>query len=137
MAAKPLSKTKIVSHMAEKVGSPKKTAALFFDELFKLAVKEVEGWRRQIRHPRHRPRREGAPQGAHGPQPANGRSDQDQGEDRGSPAPVEGVQRRHSEVTIPAFSTPRAQVWTAGFRRRFLFPAAVPLALCCAAGNNN
>jgi DNA-binding protein HU-beta len=43
MAAKPLSKTKIVSHMAEKVGTPKKTAALFFEELFKLAVKEAKG----------------------------------------------------------------------------------------------
>jgi DNA-binding protein HU-beta len=43
MAAKPLSKTKIVSHMAEKIGSPKKTAAMFFDELFKLAVKESKG----------------------------------------------------------------------------------------------
>jgi nucleoid DNA-binding protein len=40
MGAKPLSKTKIVSHIAEKVGTPKKTAALFFDELYKLAVKE-------------------------------------------------------------------------------------------------
>src|ERR1700675_4105800 len=43
MAAKPLSKTKIVSHMAEKIGTAKKTAALFFDELFKLAVKESKG----------------------------------------------------------------------------------------------
>ena len=43
MAAKPLSKTKIVSHIAEKVGTPKKTAATFFDELFKLAVKEAKG----------------------------------------------------------------------------------------------
>src|SRR5450631_3508512 len=43
MAAKPLSKTKIVSHMAEKVGTPKKTAALFFEELFKLAVREAKG----------------------------------------------------------------------------------------------
>jgi DNA-binding protein HU-beta len=43
MAAKPLSKTKIVSHIAEKVGTPKKTAAIFFDELFKLAVKEAKG----------------------------------------------------------------------------------------------
>src|ERR1700681_113962 len=41
MAAKPLSKTKIVSHMAEKVGTSKKTAVLFFEELFKLAVKEA------------------------------------------------------------------------------------------------
>jgi DNA-binding protein HU-beta len=43
MAAKPLSKTKIVGHIAEKVGTPKKTAALFFEELFKLAVKEAKG----------------------------------------------------------------------------------------------
>jgi DNA-binding protein HU-beta len=43
MAAKPMSKTKIVSHMAEKVGTPKKTAVLFFEELFKLAVKEAKG----------------------------------------------------------------------------------------------
>jgi nucleoid DNA-binding protein len=41
--AKPLSKTKVVSHIAEKVGTPKKTAALFFEELFKLAVKEAKG----------------------------------------------------------------------------------------------
>src|SRR6266849_9781212 len=43
MAAKPLSKTKVVGHIAEKVGTPKKTAALFFDELFKLAVREAKG----------------------------------------------------------------------------------------------
>ena len=41
--AKPMSKSKIVSHMADKVGTPKKVAALFFDELFKLAVKEAKG----------------------------------------------------------------------------------------------
>jgi DNA-binding protein HU-beta len=43
MAAKPLSKTKIVSHLAEKVSIPKKTASTFFEELFKLAVKECKG----------------------------------------------------------------------------------------------
>ena len=43
MAAKPMSKSKIVSHIAEKVGTPKKTAVLFFEELFKLAVKEAKG----------------------------------------------------------------------------------------------
>ena len=41
--AKPLSKSKIVSHMAEKVGTSKKVAAQFFEELFKLAVKEAKG----------------------------------------------------------------------------------------------
>ena len=41
--SKPLSKTKIVGHLAEKVGTPKKIAATFFDELFKLAVREAKG----------------------------------------------------------------------------------------------
>ena len=41
--AKPLSKSKIVAHIAEKVGTPKKTAVLFFEELFKLAVRECKG----------------------------------------------------------------------------------------------
>src|SRR5260370_1983837 len=43
MAAKPMSKSKIVSYIAEKVATPKKTAVLFFDELFKLAVREAKG----------------------------------------------------------------------------------------------
>jgi DNA-binding protein HU-beta len=40
--ANPLSKSKIVAHLAEKVELPKKTVTLFFDELFKLAVKEAK-----------------------------------------------------------------------------------------------
>ena len=43
MAAKPLSKTKIVAHIAEKVATSKKTVAQFFEELHKLAVKEAKG----------------------------------------------------------------------------------------------
>ncbi|MCL6566486.1 MAG: HU family DNA-binding protein [Acidobacteriia bacterium] len=43
MAAKPMSKTKIVAHLADKVGVPKKAVAQFFDELFKLAVRECKG----------------------------------------------------------------------------------------------
>jgi len=43
MAAKPLSKTKIVSILAEKAGTSKKTIVGFFDELHKLAVKEAKG----------------------------------------------------------------------------------------------
>ncbi len=43
MAAKPLSKSKIVSSLAEKTGTTRKTAAQFFEELFKLAVKECKG----------------------------------------------------------------------------------------------
>jgi DNA-binding protein HU-beta len=41
--AKPMSKSKIVAHLADRVGTPKKTATQFFDELFKLAVKECKG----------------------------------------------------------------------------------------------
>ena len=41
--AKPMSKTKVVSHLAEKCGTPKKVSALFFEELFKLAVRECKG----------------------------------------------------------------------------------------------
>jgi len=40
--ANPLSKSKIVAHLADKVQLPKKTVTLFFDELFKLAVKEAK-----------------------------------------------------------------------------------------------
>jgi len=36
-------KAKVVSYLAEKTGSPKKTVAKLFDELFKLAVKELKG----------------------------------------------------------------------------------------------
>ena len=43
MAAKPLSKTKIVSHIAEKLGTSKKVVTTFFEELHKLAVKEAKG----------------------------------------------------------------------------------------------
>src|ERR1700738_2609888 len=43
MAAKPMSKTKVVGYLAEKCATPKKTAALFFEELFNLAVKECKG----------------------------------------------------------------------------------------------
>jgi DNA-binding protein HU-beta len=40
--ANPMSKSKIVAHLAEKTGTTKKTSAQFFDELFKLAVKEAK-----------------------------------------------------------------------------------------------
>ena len=41
--AKPMSKSKIVAHVAAKCGTPKRTVANFFEELFKLAVKECKG----------------------------------------------------------------------------------------------
>ncbi len=41
--ANPMSKSKIVAHLAEKCGTTKKGAATFFDELFKLAVRECKG----------------------------------------------------------------------------------------------
>jgi len=38
--AKPMSKSKIVAYLADKCGTTKKAVATFFEELFKLAVKE-------------------------------------------------------------------------------------------------
>ncbi|HXJ12385.1 MAG TPA: HU family DNA-binding protein [Candidatus Limnocylindrales bacterium] len=38
-----MSKTKIVSHLAEKTSTTKKMIVTFFDELHKLAVKEAKG----------------------------------------------------------------------------------------------
>jgi DNA-binding protein HU-beta len=39
----PMSKSGVVSYLAEKLGVEKKTTARFFDELFKLAVREAKG----------------------------------------------------------------------------------------------
>src|ERR1700721_2781512 len=43
MAAKPLSKTRIGSHLGEKASTSKKMIVTFFDELHKVAVKEAKG----------------------------------------------------------------------------------------------
>jgi DNA-binding protein HU-beta len=42
-AKKPMSKTAIVSHIAERTSTPKKKVALFFEELHSLAVNETKG----------------------------------------------------------------------------------------------
>jgi len=41
--AKPMTKSKIVAYIADKCGTSKKGANMFFEELFKLAVKEAKG----------------------------------------------------------------------------------------------
>ncbi len=41
--ANPMSKSKIVAHLAGRLGTPKKHVSTFFDELFNLAVKETKG----------------------------------------------------------------------------------------------
>ena len=41
--AKPMSKSKVVGFLAEKCDTPRKTVNSFFEELFKLAVKECKG----------------------------------------------------------------------------------------------
>jgi DNA-binding protein HU-beta len=41
--AKTMTKSKIVAHMAEKCGISKKGVNQFFEELFKLAVRETKG----------------------------------------------------------------------------------------------
>src|SRR5262249_21984003 len=43
MAAKPMSKTKIVAHLADKAGTAQKNLGTFFEEIAKLAVKEAKG----------------------------------------------------------------------------------------------
>src|SRR5579883_2100457 len=138
MAAKPMSKSKIVATLAEKCGTPKKTASLFFEELFKLAV-GMQGWRGQIRDSEHRPRGEGAPQGAHGPQSANRRGHQDQGQDGGPAARIEGVQGRGPEVVFRGASeilgaaessfAPPAGLWVQALRGIFFCGARTQLEL--------
>jgi DNA-binding protein HU-beta len=41
--AKPMSKSKVVGFLADKLETPRKTVNSFFEELFKLAVKECKG----------------------------------------------------------------------------------------------
>lgn len=41
--AKLMTKSKILAHLAEKCSTSKKSVNTFFDELFKLAVKEAKG----------------------------------------------------------------------------------------------
>jgi DNA-binding protein HU-beta len=41
--AAPMSKSKVVAHLAGKLNVPKKTVGGFFEELFNLAVKECKG----------------------------------------------------------------------------------------------
>ena len=41
--AKPMSKSKVVGFLADKCETPRKTVNSFFEELFKLAVKECKG----------------------------------------------------------------------------------------------
>lgn len=65
--ANPLSKSKIVAHLADKTGTTKKMASSFFDELFKLAVKETKGAGKFV-IPGIRARGQGSPESAHGPQ---------------------------------------------------------------------
>ena len=120
MAAKPMSKTKIVAHIAEKVSTPKKTVAQFFEELHKLAVKEAKGGAGKFVIPgigrvvkAHRKAR-------------IGRTDQDQGEDRCPPPSRQGPQGCCSEVALSP-AREKAKLKTPGHltspsvRRGFLF----------------
>ena len=100
MAAKPLSKTKIVAHIAEKVGTAKKTVATFFEELHKFAVKEAKGSAGKFVIPgigrvvkAHRKARIGR-------NPQTGEADQDQGQDGCPFAPGQGAEGCRSEVAL-------------------------------------
>src|SRR5450755_4498353 len=78
--------------------------------------------RGQVCDSEHRPRGEGAPQGAHGTQPANRGSNQDQSQDGSALARVEGFQRRDFELVV---AQRRRVKFSGGTLGRTLSPATV------------
>src|SRR5258708_28883171 len=52
-AASPLSKGQVISYLAEKVHIPKRVSATFFEELFRLAVRECKGAAGKIMSSQH------------------------------------------------------------------------------------
>ena len=97
--AKPMSKSKIVATLAEKLSTKekpvsKKHIVAFFGRIAGTGSEGMQRRRGQVCDSEYRPRGEGAPQGAHGPQSANRGSNQDQSQDGSALARVEGFQRR-------------------------------------------
>jgi hypothetical protein len=104
--AKAMTKTQVVAHLAEKVELPKRTAAALLEALVALATKEAKATG-QVRGPRAGEGREARPQGAPGPQSADGRGHHDPGEDRG-PLPLgQSVQGRHHPAEEEVALRPR------------------------------
>ena len=72
--AKPMTKSKIVAALAEKIEIPKKTSAAYLEALAEHGPQRGE---ERLHDPRGREARRPQLQGAHGPQPADRRGDQD------------------------------------------------------------
>ena len=66
--AKPMSKSKIVSHLADKVSNAEENGHNVLRRAVQTRGKRVQRWRfRQVCYPQHRSRGKGAPQSAYGP----------------------------------------------------------------------
>ena len=89
-----MTKTQLVKLMAGKLELTNKQAATFLETLSDVAVAEAKK-NGVFVFPGTGPPEEGAAQGSHGPQPADRRSDQNQGKDRGKVLCGEIGQRRH------------------------------------------
>ena len=100
--ASPLSKSKIIAHLSDKVSTDEKPVSKKQVASFLRRVVQARGEGsqelRKICNSRHRTRRQSASQGSHGPQSRHRRSNQDQGQDRCALARSESVQRRRFEV---------------------------------------
>ncbi len=111
---KPMTKSQIVAHFAEKFEIPRKTAASILQELVDLSVNETK--------------KVGA-QGPHGPQPGHGRADQDPGEDRGQDAALQvlqGVHRPAEEEVAPWYGRGPERAVLAAAGARDGCPARLP-----------
>ena len=71
---KALSKSQTADHLAKSTGTTKKQATQFLDD---LDGARLQGREEQLHDSRHRQARAREPQGPHGPQPGDGRRDQD------------------------------------------------------------
>ena len=89
-----MTKTQLVRHLAEKHELSNKQVAAFLDYMAEVAIKETKK-NGVFVVPGHRPLGEVEPQGAHRPQPPDGRSHQDRCQDRGEVPRGQGRQRRH------------------------------------------
>ena len=91
--AKVLTKSQVVSHLAEKAGIQKKAAAGILEELVALATKETKS-SGQFVVPGLGKAVKASPQSARWPQSPDRRADQDSGQDRREVPSGKGVQRR-------------------------------------------
>ena len=117
--AKVMTKSQVVSHLAEKAGIQKKAAAGVLEELVALATKEAKA-SGQFVIPGLGKAVKANPESARGPQPTNRRADQDPGQDRRKVPSGQSVQRRCCASQEEIVFEPRAAHATRG-----AFPTAL------------